>query len=163
MSERENYTDLDLPPAGRAVRVGRRIWRWVVALAILASIIALSRFATMESCTIGFYDQVVILETNRPVRAAKYGWMVDDEVRQAVGTPAAPQYADYCRDGVVEDGKRFVAKIRYGRTSSVLRPNRVSHPPEIVVYVEFEDGSRTCQLANLPPGIRPPPITIRFP
>jgi hypothetical protein len=165
MSERDDYGDLDQPPPGPAARLGHRVWRWLVTLAVLASVIVLGLLAAMESCALGAYDQVVILETNRPVRAVKYGWMVDDELRQAVGTPATPppHYADYYRDGVVEDGKKFVAKIRYGRTSGPLRPTRVSHPPEIVVYVEFEDGSRTCQVANLPSGIQPPPITIHLP
>jgi hypothetical protein len=162
MSEHDDYIDHDLPPPRRIVRMGRRLWPWVVSLVVLVSLIVLGWLASIESCSLGSYDQVVILKTDRPIRAVKYGCTVDDDVRRAVGTSAPPRYAD-CRDGLVEDGSKFVANIRYGITSGPLRPNRIAQPPEMVVYVEFNDGSRTCQVVDLPKGVPPPPVTIRLP
>ena len=161
MSERDDYTDLERPPPGRFVRVGRWLWPWFSALAVLAAVIWVGALAAQRWDGVGSYDQLVILETDRTVRGVTYAAEnVDADLRRVAEDSADPKYFD-CRPAALRDGKWFAARIVFTESGGPLRRTRVGHQPHLVVYVEFEDGSRICRVVDLPPGIRGPPMTIR--
>jgi hypothetical protein len=165
MSEHEDFVDHDLPPPGLLVRLGsrRKLWVWLAALGTMSALIAVGMLREMKWYGVGHYNQLVILETDRPIRRVTYAAsQVDDELKQAAEASADPRMFD-CDEAAVQQGKWFTARIMFTDSGGPLRRTRVAHYPHLVVYVEFEDGSRACRVVDLPAGIRPPPITIRLP
>lgn len=165
MNECDDNIDHDLPPPGLLVRLGnrRKLWGWLAALAILAGVIVVGALAAGRWDGVGFYDQRVILEIDRPLRRVTYAaFQVDNELKQAAEASADPRLFD-CDEATVQQGKWFTARIMFTDSGGPLRRTRVAHYPHLVVYVEFEDGSRVCRVVDLPAGTRPPPITIRLP
>jgi hypothetical protein len=165
MSEHDDYADHDLPPPGLLTRLGsrRKLWSWLTTLTGMAALIGVVMLAAERWDGVGFYDQTVILETDRAVRGVTYtAENLDADLRRLAEDSADPKYFD-CRPVALRDGKWFAARVMFDESGGPLRRTRVSHQPHLVVYVEFEDGSRACRIVDLPPGIRGPPITILIP
>jgi hypothetical protein len=120
-------------------------------------------YALTESRGIGHYDQFVVIETARPVRRIAYAeTSLDAEIRQRAEQTANPDMFDWTEAEFDPDG-HFAAHLKFTDRVRPFRQRQIFHYRHLVVFVEFEDGSRACRVADLPAGVHGPPVVIQLP
>lgn len=135
-------------------QVRRKRWLSVRNLILIAGLI--SGIFVLDCCTHfmgdGRFDQEIIFQTEKPIAKVSYcTWTVDDELRYLVETTSDPKYFEW-RETEKRGENWFSASIRYAINGGLVRGRQVSHAKHLIVFVEFEDGSRACRVIDFPQG-----------
>jgi hypothetical protein len=132
---------------------------WVALIAV-AGVVAFGVLGT-ETLGVGFFDQPVLLDSDRPVRAVSYTvWNVDHETRLRVEATADPRLFA-CEPGTLR-GDCFTARVMFTSRSRALRQTQVFHQSHLVVFAEFADGRRACRVVDIPPGNGRERVVVRL-
>lgn len=138
-----------------------RVAKWAAAIAIAVVGCGLLVALMDETRGVGDFDQPVVLDTDRPVRAVTYcAWNVDHETRLRAEGTADTRLFECNRASL--DGDHFTARVMFTTRSGLLRKTQVFHMPHLVVYVEFADGGRACRVVDIPPGLGREAIVVRL-
>jgi hypothetical protein len=107
--------------------------------------------AGMTLCRgVGHFDQLIIVEANKPVQRVAYcDDNVDDEIRSLAEQTADPRIF-VLRDAEPLGDNRYLARIMCTSTFGTFRPTKYHQRKDLAVYVEFTDGTRQCRIADLP-------------
>jgi hypothetical protein len=140
--------------------------RWIECFLILAiALVSLGGFfywGTYGYYGVGVLQQVVILESAKPIAKVYYdGWYghVGKDERRRVEDTA--DYPTYFLEPARLDGDRFTARIKFTTGPGIFDGPDCN--PDVVVLVEFADGSRACRVADVPKGKGKEAIVVRFP
>src|SRR5262249_908357 len=122
--------------------------------------------ASMEELGVGFFDQVVVVESSRQIRRVRYcDWDVDPEMRDGLEKQTGRAQFD-CEEATQIAVDRFVASVMFTTRDALLRKHQETHRRQLVLYVEFTNGATECRVADIPPRARqatrahPSPVTV---
>jgi hypothetical protein len=120
-------------------------------------------YAFTETRGVGHFDQEVIVQVDRPVRRIAYSEVtLDVEARRQAEVTANPDLFDWT-EAKLDPAGHFTAHLKFTDRVRPFRQRQIFHYRHLVVFVEFEDGSRACRVADLPAGVRGPPVVVQFP
>lgn len=147
----------------RFLRTGRAT-RYVLWLAIAGLSCTLAFHLFYERRAEGTFDQVIVVESPRAVRAVWYSPdRIDDERRELMESLADIRLLEVRRQAEPLGENRFRAWAWYYVRSSGLRPNRITHLPHMALFVEFADGAGACRVVEILPGRGAEPVVVRLP
>jgi hypothetical protein len=144
----------------------RRLLQVLVVLLIFAVIGMLAISLFQEVRGVGIFDQEIILDADQPIRRVTYcSWWIDEDLRREVERTADPRRFE-CEEAKPLSGEgsedRFLARILFTTRDKFFLQTQTFYPPQLVVYVEFADGSRACRVADVPPGKGKEAVRIEF-
>ena len=115
-----------------------------------------------EALGVGHFDQLIIVETDKPIKRVAYSdYNVDDEIRRLAKETADPRLSVYT-DAEPRGENRYLARIMFTDRSGKFRRTEYFQHKHLAVYVEFADGTRQCRIADLPRlGNEPVVINLR--
>jgi hypothetical protein len=143
----------------KITRDGVRGVRVIVVLAAVVTGILLGLASFLETYGVGHFSQDVVVETDKPIlRVAYASSSLDEQTRAASRTTP---------HGVLPHRRRPAAGAIGFRPASNSRHDRwyrsqVFYQPHLVVYVEFEDGTLQCRVADIPAGRGKTPVVVRL-
>ena len=111
---------------------------------------------------VGYFNQVVLLESTKPIEHVSYCcWTIDEATRRQAETTANENLFDWDRTCPVTSDQ-FTARIKFLSRSGFLS-NKVSHPAHLIVLAEFTDGTRACRVVDVPRGLGKESVAVQFP
>src|SRR5262245_11216442 len=126
-------------------------------------------FAVLAGClvwsTYGYYgvgtfDQVVVVESSKPVVKAWYlNTTINDSARYFMAHDLNPDHLGGEGPEALT-GDRFTARLWF--TDGPALWDRARCQPDLIVLVEFADGSRACEAVRVPRALNKEAVVVRF-
>jgi hypothetical protein len=133
----------------------------VVPIGVLA-LFWLTYCGTFGYYGVGHFWQEVVLDSDRPIVKASYatvhGHLSEEERRQLEAAPDLEMRL--VLDTATLEGNRFEAYVMW--TSGPGLFDRPKYQADLVVVVEFADGTRACRIVDIPKGMGKEPISVPF-
>src|SRR5262249_29872043 len=115
----------------------------------------------IETRGLGSVDQEIVVEADRPIRQVSYDvHNIDTETRIRVEKTADPRLFDF-RETEAVTPNHFRATVTFTDRDGIFT-YKLYHPNQIVICVEFTDGTRVCRVFDLPPGRDLPTIVVNL-
>jgi hypothetical protein len=140
-----------------------RSTRWIKVLLVVVAVclVYLLLSKTFEWVGGGSLPVEVMIEVDKPIRHVTYAsCRVGEQGRRRIEEAADPKRFDYLDEAQQLSANRYAAKVRADWHSRFIFFEVITHFPQIVVYVEFKDGSRACRVIDLPDGSEFKPFVI---
>jgi hypothetical protein len=119
--------------------------------------------AGTEVVTMGLCFQGVVVESTAPICRVYYCCMnVDGASRQDADNTADPRLFERC-DEAIMTGNRFSANYSCTTRSGLFHKDRVRRPAQLVVYIDFTNGTRACRVVDLPIPGNEEALVVHFP
>ena len=131
-------------------------------LVIFILLVALVIEGMTETLGVGFFDQVIIVETDKSIKRVAYSdYNVDEELHRLAEETADPRLF-VCTDAEPLGENRYLARIMFTDRSGTFRRTVYFQRKHLAVFVEFADGTCQCRIADLPRlGEEPVVINLR--
>jgi hypothetical protein len=139
--------------------------RWLARL-LLIPIGVLALFWLTYCGTFGYYGtghfwQEVVLDSDQPIVKASYVNLhgsSEEERRQWEAAPDPEKL--FVLDPATLERNRFEALVRWSSGPGLF--DRPKYQADLVVVVEFADGTRACRIVQIPKGTGKEPVIVRF-
>lgn len=135
-----------------------------IVLCCLAFVVLCIGWAVPGVIALNGFERELVVESSEPIQRVTFDswYFLDDATRQRVEKLAEPRFLSHFHEARPLGNNRYAASISYESFGGGLfRKGHSNYPRQLIVCVEFKNGSRLCRVLDLVKGEEREPLVIR--